>query len=102
MRPVVGTTYLVHFDRPIGSAHPRGQAQHYIGWSSDEQARLEAHADGRGAKIMAAVFAAGVGARIVRVWHRTTRATERRIKNWHKARVFCPVCCAAPREIGRR
>lgn len=96
-RPPIGTTYLVHFDRPIGSANPRGRAQHYIGWSTDEIARIERHATGHGAKIMAAVHAAGIEARVVRTWPRTTRATEKKLKARHNARVFCPSCTPRPR-----
>jgi hypothetical protein len=100
VRPPVGTTYLVHFDRPLGNPrNPRAMAQHYVGWSEDEQARLERHQNGDGAKIMAAAFAAGIECHVVRTWPRTTRATERKIKDRHSARDFCPVCSPRPGDV---
>jgi putative endonuclease len=52
----MGTIYLLHFDQPLGNlSNPRGQARHYLGYTEDLQARLEAHESGNGAAIMAAV-----------------------------------------------
>jgi predicted GIY-YIG superfamily endonuclease len=93
MKPPVGTTYLVHFARPIGNVgNRRAMAQHYLGWSADAEARLERHGGGWGAKILAAVAERGIPFAIVRTWPRTTRATERRLKGRKRARDLCPVC----------
>ena len=81
-----GTIYLIHFDRPLH------HARHYLGWTSNLQARLESHLDGNGARLMAAVGRAGVGWRLVRAWS-GDRARERKMKNQKNTpRAFCPVC----------
>jgi hypothetical protein len=41
-----GTTYLLHFTRPISPAHT---AQHYLGWADDLDERLAAQAARLGA-----------------------------------------------------
>jgi hypothetical protein len=47
---VRGTTYLLHFCRPISPNH---RAQHYLGFAEDLAARLREHAAGRGAQAVA-------------------------------------------------
>lgn len=85
--------YLIHFDAPLGDvSNPRGQARHYIGFTDDLAARLEAHRKGNGSAIMAAVGRAGIGWRLVRVWPDGDRAFERKLKNRHKAAQLCPIC----------
>jgi hypothetical protein len=61
-----GTTYLIHFDRRYR------HAGHYLGWTTDLDARLEAHRTGRGARLMEVVTGAGI------TWHlaRTGRAAS--------------------------
>ncbi|HEV8653170.1 MAG TPA: endonuclease [Actinomycetes bacterium] len=92
---MAGTVYLLHFDRPIGNpANPRAMAQHYFGWSATPARRLEAHTTGNGAAIMRAIRNQGIGFQVARTWS-GTRALERRLKRWHKARQLCPICRAA-------
>jgi len=87
-----GTVYLIHFERPIGDLdNPRGQAQHYLGFTEDLEARLEAHRTGNGSAIMAAVARAGVGWRLARTWA-GDRNLERRLKNQHNGPRLCPLC----------
>ncbi len=63
------TVYLIHFEQPLGDArNPHGQAQHYIGFTDDLDARLDAHRKGNGSKIMAAVSRAGIGWTLARTW----------------------------------
>jgi predicted GIY-YIG superfamily endonuclease len=58
---VAGVIYLLRFDRPIGDAgNPRSQAQHYLGWASDLDARLGQHRSGSGARLMEVINAAGI------------------------------------------
>lgn len=88
----MGTVYLIHFERPIGDLdNPRGQARHYLGFTEDLEARLEAHRTGNGSAIMAAVARAGVGWELVRTWE-GDRKVERRLKNQHNSPRLCPVC----------
>lgn len=96
--PSPGTVYLLHFDEPIGNmANSRAQAQHYIGWAADPEARLEAHRGGAGARITAWCAQAGIGFDIVRTWT-GDRRLERRLKNRKCAPKLCPVCSAANHE----
>jgi hypothetical protein len=63
---VTGTVYLLHFIRPIGNPdNPRGQAQHYLGWSLTPERRLNAHRECRGAAIMREVSRQGIGFLVV-------------------------------------
>lgn len=88
----MGTVYLIHFERPLGDlTNPRGQAQHYLGYTNDLDARLRAHRSGNGAAIMAAVSTAGIGWRLVQTWP-GDRALERKLKGQHNAPRFCPIC----------
>jgi hypothetical protein len=58
--------YLLHFIRPIGNpGSPHGMAQHYIGWSSCPERRINAHVECRGAAIMRAVVERGIGFLVV-------------------------------------
>jgi predicted GIY-YIG superfamily endonuclease len=87
-----GTIYLIHFDQPIGNrSKPRGMAQHYIGYALDLASRLAEHANGDGARIMAAVVAYGISWKVVRMW-KGGRKEERKLKNRKKARKICPIC----------
>jgi len=90
-----GEIYLIHFSEPIGDlTNPKGQAQHYIGWSQNLEARLEAHRNGTGAAILRAVTEAGIDWRVVRKW-KGTRDDERALKDRHQHSFYCPVCKAA-------
>jgi predicted GIY-YIG superfamily endonuclease len=84
--------YLIHFNSPIGDpTRPKASASHYIGSAADLTARLTEHAAGRGARIMAAVVARGIGWHLVRCWPGGW-ALERRLKRWHKHAQLCPEC----------
>ena len=88
----MGTVYLIHFDRPIGDLNnPRGQAQHYLGYSEDLESRLQAHRDGNGSAIMRAVNDQSVGWELARTWS-GGRELERTLKAQHNSRRFCPIC----------
>ena len=88
----MNTVYLIHFDRPIGDLdNPRGQARHYLGWTTNLEARLHEHKTGNGSAIMAAVALAGVGWELARTWD-GDRKLERRLKNRHNSPKLCPIC----------
>jgi hypothetical protein len=59
---------------------PYRHAKHYMGWTTDLDARLRAHAVGRGARLMEVITAAGIGFTLARTWP-GTRNLERRLKN---------------------
>lgn len=80
-----GTVYLLHFDRPLQ------HAQHYLGFASRLEARLEHHRNGTGARLMAVVRDAGIGFVLARTWA-GDRTLERQLKNRHMHRRLCPIC----------
>jgi predicted GIY-YIG superfamily endonuclease len=90
--PEVGTTYLLHFDRPYR------HARHYIGWTQDLAARLDAHLRGRGARLIEVITQAGIGFKLARTWPETTRDREDSLKHRGDARRFCPACGVQPRQ----
>ena len=80
-----GVVYLLHFDRPYR------HAGHYTGWTTSLLDRLEAHADGRGARLMAVITAAGIGFTLARTWP-GSRTKERALKRQGGASRRCPIC----------
>jgi predicted GIY-YIG superfamily endonuclease len=85
----LGVVYLLHFDRPYR------HARHYTGWTADLFERLDQHAAGRGARLVAVIWQAGIGFSLVRVCE-GTRRTERAIKNAGGAVRYCPACTPRP------
>jgi hypothetical protein len=81
--------YLLHFDRPL--AH----ARHYLGWSASMVSlhkRVDHHYAGTsGARLMSALFKAGISFTLARTWEDGTKADERRMKQRGHARM-CPIC----------
>lgn len=87
---VMGTVYLLHFDRPYK------HARHYMGWAEDLQRRLDEHLAGRGARLTSVVMAHGIGWTLARTWP-GTRARERQLKVMGGASRRCPLCGVRPR-----
>jgi predicted GIY-YIG superfamily endonuclease len=81
--PVV---YLLHF------AQPYKHARHYIGYSEQLAERLAHHQKGTGARLMAAVSAAGIEVTVARVWKGADRTFERRIHGRKHSAQLCPLC----------
>ncbi|MDQ6616059.1 MAG: endonuclease [Actinomycetota bacterium] len=88
-----GTVYLLCFQDSYRHAH------HYLGFTTDLDARLAAHAAGRGARLLEVITTAGIGFTLVRTWQ-GTRSLERQLKNRHNSSRLCPICQAA-RRAGR-
>jgi hypothetical protein len=84
-----GTTYLLHFARPISPRHP---CQHYLGRAADLHARLAVHAAGRGARLTQVALARGIGWRLIRTWEGETCTDERRHKTGSHGARLCPEC----------
>ena len=92
-RHPTGTIYLLHFDQPVSD-----HARHYLGWASDLAARLEAHREGRGARLMEVVKERGITWHLSRTWE-GTRDRERAIKDRAESPRLCPDCTPAPRPV---
>jgi predicted GIY-YIG superfamily endonuclease len=90
--PGPGTVYLIHLDIPYK------HARHYLGWTTDLDARLRAHRDGHGARLMQVITAAGITWRLARTWP-GGRDRERAIKDRHEAPRLCPACTPKPRPV---
>ena len=90
--PAPGTVYLIHFD--VAYKH----ARHYLGWTLDLLARLQAHRDGRGARLMEVITKAGITWQLARTWP-GGRDRERAIKNRHEAPRLCPLCSPRPHPV---
>jgi hypothetical protein len=69
-----GVIYMLHFDRPYR------HARHYVGWTEDLFDRLDAHANGHGARLVAVIWHAGIGFTLIRICE-GTRHRERAIKH---------------------
>jgi len=98
-QPGEGTTYVLHFNEPIGNpANPRAMAQHYIGWARCAPTRIAVHTTGNShaAAIVRAVQARGIGFQIAGRWQ-GDRRLERRLKRRHDAPGLCPICRGGPR-----
>lgn len=83
-----GTIYLLHFETPYK------HARHYLGFvkGDDVQERMERHASGNGARLLAVLKENGICWRLVRTW-KGDRAFERQLKKRGGAARICPVCC---------
>jgi predicted GIY-YIG superfamily endonuclease len=79
--------YLIHFTEKLH------HAQHYIGFvEGDLGQRITLHKMSRGAKLLAAVNEQKIEWQVVRIWPAADRHFERKLKNYKKARCFCPLC----------
>ena len=87
-----GLVYLLHLDPPYR------HARHYLGWTRDLAARLEAHRAGQGARLMEVVKQAGGSFHLARTWP-GGRDRERAIKDRHEAPKLCPECSPSPRPV---
>lgn len=87
---MTGTVYLLHFDQPYR------HARHYTGWTSNLTHRLDEHATGHGARLLAVIAGAGITWRLARTWP-GTRTRERQLKTQGGASRRCPLCGITPR-----
>jgi predicted GIY-YIG superfamily endonuclease len=85
VKPVQGTIYLLHFDRPYR------HARHYLGWAKDLQARLAEHERGTGARLLQVVKDAGISWHLARTWD-GDRYRERQLKKQGGRSRMCPTC----------
>lgn len=81
-----GVVYLIHFNTPFK------HAKHYVGWTTDLEARLADHRAGSGSALMAAVNDAGIGWSVVATWQKVDRFFERKMHRLHGVGKYCPAC----------
>ncbi len=81
----MATIYLLHFSEAYK------HARHYLGFTDDLDARLQAHASGQGARLMEVITDAGIAWQVARTWS-GNRRLERQLKNRKHAALLCPVC----------
>jgi predicted GIY-YIG superfamily endonuclease len=84
--------YLLHFEPSYK------HAGHYLGWSPEVQARVNAHLHGKGARLTEVAHNAGITLILVCVWEEASRKTERKLKNRHSRRL-CPICLGNPVQL---
>jgi predicted GIY-YIG superfamily endonuclease len=92
---LVGTVYLLHFDRPYW-----GPMQHYVGFTRNLPQRLRAHREGDGCLTTRRAFDQGIGFTLARIWWPGTLRLERQIKDRGPVN-YCPVCPRRPRAADR-
>jgi predicted GIY-YIG superfamily endonuclease len=88
-KPIIGTVYLLHFDRPYH------HARHYVGFTRNLARRTARHRAGNGSPLIEAASNAGIEFTVARVWHNVTLRFERRVHNM-RVKFLCPLC------VGRR
>jgi predicted GIY-YIG superfamily endonuclease len=79
------TVYLLHFSQRYK------HARHYLGSTCNLPQRLEEHANGQGARLLAVVRQAGITWTLARTWH-GGRERERQLKKQLSGSRLCPVC----------
>ncbi len=79
------TVYLIHLDQPFK------HAQHYLGSTSNLEARLADHLAGNGSNFLKHVAAAGITWRVVRTWP-GDKTFEAKLRARHDRRLLCPEC----------
>lgn len=81
--------YLLHFDEPISPDHT---CQHYLGWVKQNlDQRFHDHRHSPDARLLQVAKERGIRFTFVRSWL-GNRTLERRIKDQHNSRDFCPRC----------
>jgi hypothetical protein len=88
-----GDLYLLHFRQRLGTG--KHSIQHYLGFTSDLDARLDKHRRGQGARITQVLKERGIGWDVVAVWP-GNRQAENALK-LHSATRICPVCTPSAR-----
>lgn len=82
----LGTTYLLHFDKPYK------HARHYLGWTNNLEKRMDEHLNGDGSRLLEVITEEGIGFQLVRTWPNTKLSDERKLKARHNNPGLCPAC----------
>ncbi len=87
------TAYLLHFSQRYR------HVLHYTGSTHNLAKRLDQHAKGQGARLLAVVHAAGITWTLARTWA-GSRQRERQLKRQGGASRRCPLCKGKEPETG--
>ena len=85
-RFTTGTVYLIHFHEKL--CH----AQHYIGFTTNLDERIQCHKNGNGSRLMEVIGQLELPWEVARTWENTPKAMERELKNYKNAKRLCPIC----------
>jgi predicted GIY-YIG superfamily endonuclease len=96
-----GTIYLLHY-----SGRTKQGRQHYLGWTSNTEARYAQHCSGSGAGETKKAVAEGLKITMAQTW-KGTPLLERRLKEWSREGrkgfagicPFCPTQDALPPDL---
>ena len=94
------TVYLLHLESPMSqgpdprTGHERA-AQHYVGYADNLDGRLAHHRNGTGARMLQVAQERGITFKLARVWDGASRTFERKLKNTHKVKAYCPFCAGS-------
>ena len=81
-----GVIYLIHFSSKFG------HAQHYLGYASNFEKRMEKHRKGTGSNLIKKIQEAGIEWEVVRKWENVGPQAEAELKRFHNNRRLCPLC----------
>jgi hypothetical protein len=81
----------------LAPAKPGTNCRKVQHWTDDLLDRLDRHAAGNGARLVAVIWQAGIGFTLIRICD-GTRRTERAIKHAGGAVRYCPACTPRPRN----
>jgi len=81
-----GTVYLLHFNDYYK------HALHYIGFTTNLDARMKKHRKGHGSRLVKAVMKSGSDFTVTRTWEIADRHFERKLKKRKNSKHLCPVC----------
>ena len=91
MTSQLGVIYMLHFDQPYK------HARHYVGWTDDLLDRLDTHARGHGARLVAVIGTPGsaspwsASARAPAASNAPSRTQAEQVR-------YCPACTPHPRN----
>ncbi len=84
----LGTTYLLHFEKPLK------HARHYLGWTNDFEKRMEEHHNGKRERCVLtwAIRKQGIIWTVARTRVNVPISHEKKIKKMKNSPRYCPIC----------
>lgn len=82
-----GYVYIIHLAKPLAGS----RSQHYVGFSKYPDKRLHHHRSNSGSAFLAEANRQGIAYTMCVVFP-GTKSIERKLKNTHSTRDYCPCC----------